>query len=159
MSIHFEPRRTASDVLSEDEVRILYQTVKEAIDRFGVDTTADVILDAHNGKLRRFINQDNLRLFRVYRNRCGSEPYRLISEVLLRHTPSKGYPGGEFTFELNYVGRIIVAAETEDEARAKVQDRAFHLSEILNEDDMVLSDLELDGDIILRAIDGEPCDE
>jgi hypothetical protein len=92
-------------------------------------------------------------LFRVYRNRCGSEPYRLIAETMLSYAPNDN-PGGEFTFQVKYVGRLLVSAMNEDEALAKVEARGFHLSAVLEEDDMLLSELDLDDDPVLVAFDG-----
>lgn len=83
--LEFETEKTAVEVMSEEDCNQLYDLVLTGIvNSDDLDSVADVIYDANNGRLRSFVTTDTLRLFRVYRNRCSANPYRLIAEALAR---------------------------------------------------------------------------
>ena len=60
----------------------LFDIVLRAIKHEGAKSAADTIQLAHMGKPMGFINNDNLHLFRVYRNYISNDASHLINQVL-----------------------------------------------------------------------------
>jgi hypothetical protein len=56
--------------------------VAEAVERSGRKIVAEDIYAGHCGRLSRLVTQENLHLFRQYRNTVSGDPDRLIDEAL-----------------------------------------------------------------------------
>jgi|TARA_B110000495_G_C23040036_1_gene623167 hypothetical protein len=62
----------------------LYEIVKEAIEDYGdIELVTQMIQEANLGRPRGFVNNENLHLFRVYRNSVSSDASVLVNQVLV----------------------------------------------------------------------------
>lgn len=60
----------------------LFKIVREAVEDYGNDSTRRTILAAHDGRPGSFITNENLHLFRIYRNSVTGNAQAMIKEAL-----------------------------------------------------------------------------
>jgi len=79
----------AAEVYAEDPGKQidpkLAEIVSDMVERLGHKRAFDIILDAHNGKLRRPVTTDNMHLFRIFRNTISGEPETMIDMAMGGH--------------------------------------------------------------------------
>jgi hypothetical protein len=68
--------------MTPENRKLLGAIVRAAIVATNDTFVERTILAAHNGKLRAFVTQGNLYLFRQYRNSVSSSPREMIREAL-----------------------------------------------------------------------------
>lgn len=59
----------------------LYPIVRAMLETCGENETKILIFDAHNGRLSFPITNENLHLFRLYRNNISGNPEQLIRDA------------------------------------------------------------------------------
>jgi hypothetical protein len=75
----------------------LCDLVYEEIVDCGVECVSKTITDAHGGRPRSFVTNQNLHLFRPYRNTVSPDPSELVKEAML----SKGWHAVVFASDLD----------------------------------------------------------
>lgn len=64
-----------------NEKQALFAIVRAALVALGEAQTIVTIYRANDGQLTNFVTNENLHLFRQYRNRVSANPWQLISEA------------------------------------------------------------------------------
>jgi hypothetical protein len=60
----------------------LFKIVREAVADYGNDSARRTIQEAHDGRPGSFITNENLHLFRIYRNSVTGNAQAMIKEAL-----------------------------------------------------------------------------
>jgi len=60
----------------------LFEQVAKSCNRFGLERTTQVIQDAHTGRPTSFVTNDNLHLFRQYRNHVTNNAHALVYDAV-----------------------------------------------------------------------------
>lgn len=68
--------------MSADDREELFGIVRAELQRWDPVCVADAILSAHQGRPQWFVTEDNMHLFRRYRNNVSANPYDMINEAL-----------------------------------------------------------------------------
>lgn len=71
----------------------LFEIVFQAILDIGLERSIEVIQDAHMGKPMSFINNDNMHLFRTYRNHISVDATALAYDAIRHETDEVEYAG------------------------------------------------------------------
>ena len=79
--------------MDEKQKHKLFAIVFNAVVELGLERTTQVIQDAHMGKPMSFIDNDNMHLFRTYRNHISVDATALAYDAIRHETDEVEYAG------------------------------------------------------------------
>lgn len=79
--------------MQQEQKHKLFEIVFDAVLDIGLERSIEVIQDAHLGKPMSFINNDNMHLFRTYRNHVSVDATALAYDAIRHETDEVEYAG------------------------------------------------------------------